>query len=400
MLETPVSQQEIAGLIGSTVRDVMTKNHGSQRAKVEVSQRLLKIAESFDSDSAHKQERERDHMRVFDRALRTGLKFMQGRDREVFDRFQAERRDMSDSTGGAYPGSPSSFFVPVSYERYVWQMMKQVDKLFDPDIVSFITTDRGGPMSLPLLDDTSSEATVIGQGQQTVQQEPATLGQLSFGICPTWQSGMWKASRSLMEDNAVDIPDLFASTSATRFRRGIGKSLVTTLLDAASLGVVAQGSASTDGAGGPNTVGVDDLHQLLNSVNAEYLASPKCRWLMNFSTYQTLLQIKDLQKRPVLREQYNADGEPMLLGRPVALCPSMASMSSTVSSPQEAVIPIALGDLSRFVVRVARGMRIVRLDEREAEYFRVLFESFARVDSGLILTAGSDSPVKYLTTAA
>jgi HK97 family phage major capsid protein len=401
VLETPVSQQEIAGLIGSTVRDVMTKNHGSPRAKVEVSQRLLRIAEGFDSDSAHKQEREREHMRVFNRALRTGLKFMQGRDREAFEAFQQERRDMSDSLGGAYPGSPASFFVPVAFEQHVWQMMKQVDRLFDPEIVTFLRTDKGGPMSVPMLDDTESAASVIQQGQSTVQQEPATLGQLSFGICPTWQSGMWKVSRSLMEDNAVNIPDLFASTSAKRFRRGIGKSLVTTLINAATLGRVAQGSASTDGQGSINTVGIDDLHALLSSLDPEYLASPKCRWVMNWSTYQALLQVKDLQKRPVLVEQYNADGEPVLLGRPVAICPSMASMSPTISSPQESVIPIALGDLSRFVVRVVSGsMRIIRLEERWAESFQLGFESYARVDSGVMVTGNASSPVQYLQTAA
>ena len=358
---------------------------------------LLRQGKGLDGNVAS--EREQRHLAIFDRALRHGIKHMADRDRAQFDTFQKERREMSDTDGGAFPGSPNSFLVPALFEQQVWQMMRQTDRLFDPDVVTFITSDRGGPMSVPMLDDTSSEASVIAQGQQTTQREPETLGQLSFDTATTWESGLWKVSRSLMADSAVDIPDLFASTSATRFRRGIGKSFVTTLLNAATLGAVANGSASNDGIGGP--VGTDDLHALLDAVDPEYLSSPKARWLMSFKTYQSLLlQIKDKQGRPILREMYNEVGEPMLLGRPIALCPAMASVSTTFSSPPQTVIPIAVGDLSRFVVRVAGPMRIVRMDERFAEVFQVGFESFVRADAGLMVTAGSDSPVKYLTTLA
>jgi HK97 family phage major capsid protein len=112
------------------------------------------------------------------------------------------------------------------------------------------------------------------------------------------------------------------------------------------------------------------------------------------------LAVKDRQSRPVIAEQYNAGGEPLLLGLPVAICPSMPSMSATTSSPQQSVTPIAVGDMGRLVVRVAGGMRIVRMDERWAELFQVGFESFVRADAGLMVTPGSDSPIKYLTTAA
>ena len=339
-------------------------------------------------------------MRIFDRALRHGTKHLSGEDRARFDRFQHEWRDMSDTGGGAYAGSPNGFFAPALFENQVWQMMKQVDRLFDPEVVTFVTTEKGGPMSIPNLEDTSSAASVLAQGESQNQQEPEVLGQLSFGVTPTWQSGLWKVSRSLMEDSGISIPDLFASTSATRFRRGIGRAFVTTLLNAATLGWVAQGSASNDGVGANNTCSTDDLHALLESVDAEYLAAPKAAWLMSFATYQALLRVKDKQGRPILQEQYNDAGEPMLLGLRIALCPSIASMSPTFSSPQQTVNPIAVGDLSRFMVRIARGMRIVRLDERWAEYFQVGFEGFARADAGLMVTAGSDSPIKYLQTAA
>jgi len=392
---------ESSGLIGQVVRDVMSKNYASQRSKVQVAQSLLKIAANFDDDADVRLQRQQEHMQLFERVvLRTQPAMMSDRDRDRLNAFGAERRDMQDTAGGAYPGSTTAFEVPVLFEAKVWEMMKAVDPLFDEDVVTFLRSDKGGPMSIPALDDTSSAATVIAQSESVVQAEPVTIGQLSFAVTSTWSSGLWKISRSLLADSGIPIPDLFAQTAATRFRRGIGASFVDTLLDAASLGWVAQGSSSTDGIGLENTIGVDDLHELLASVNTEYLSSPKCKWLMNFSTYQALLRVKDRQARPVLRENYNAAGEPILLGKPVAICPSMPSMSSTISSPAVSVAPVIVGDLSRLICRVAGPMRLVRIDERFAEYFQTAFESFVRADAGLMVTEGSDAPIKYLTTAA
>jgi hypothetical protein len=44
-----------------------------------------------------------------------------------------QQRDMG-STGGAYPGSPNGYFAPVDFMRSVKSMMKQVDRLLDPDV--------------------------------------------------------------------------------------------------------------------------------------------------------------------------------------------------------------------------------------------------------------------------
>ncbi len=401
MFENQNLSAETNGLIGSTIRDLMAKPYASRAAKLALSQQLLKIAGSFDSDADAKRQRDEEHMKLFNRALRNGTKLWNQRDLEQFNRFQIERRDMSDTApSGAYPASTNGFFVPMAFEEMVWQMLAATDKLFDESFVTFLRSDNARPLSQPQLDNTSSAAVVRPQGQAITIAEPPIIGQLSFPTASSWTSNMWRISRSLLEDNAVDIPGLFAATSAVRFRRGIGKANVATLLNAATLGWEAIGSSTTDGTGGPETCGIDNLHSLLASVNAEYLASPKAAWLMNFSTYQSLLQVKDMQKRPVLVEQYDADGNPLLFGKRVAICPSMPSMSSTTSSPQLTRTPIAVGDLGRFLVRVAGGMRIVRADERFAEYFQIGFESFVRTDALLNVTTGSDSPIKYLTTAA
>jgi hypothetical protein len=170
-MENQVSQ-EVAGLVGTTVRDVMNKPYGSQRAKIAVSQQLLKIAENFDSDAMQNRERQREHLRIFDTALRSGTKHMTGEDRARFDRFQRERRDMSDSNGGAYAESANGFFVPVLFEQQCWQMMKQTDRLFDEDVVAFLRSDRGGPLSI-----LSISKSALADEFQDLPNSPSSEGQ-------------------------------------------------------------------------------------------------------------------------------------------------------------------------------------------------------------------------------
>jgi len=227
------------------------------------------------------------------------------------------------------------------------------------------------------------------------------LGQLSFGTTPTWRSGVCKVSMELDTDSGINLDGLFAKAFATRFQRGIGKSNVNTLLSAATLGATATGSATNTGGveTGATTCGTDDLHALLSSLNEEYLASPKCYWAMRFKTYQALMSIKDKQGRPCLVEQYNTAGEPILLGKPVAYCPSMPAIGTGNK-------PIALGDFSRFIVRLAGDLRVQRQSERWIEQGLFGFEGFLRADAGLQVTSlplasppYSDSPIKYLQNA-
>jgi hypothetical protein len=130
MLENEVTQQEIDGFTGSVIQNVLNKSYGSPGVKRAVSKHLLKLTENSGVESSGTCERDREHMRIFDRfVLRSGTKFMPERERERLNAFDRELRDMSDNGGGAYPQSPNSFFVPTIFEARVWQMMKQVDRL-------------------------------------------------------------------------------------------------------------------------------------------------------------------------------------------------------------------------------------------------------------------------------
>jgi HK97 family phage major capsid protein len=104
------------------------------------------------------------------------------------------------------------------------------------------------------------------------------------------------------------------------------------------------------------------------------------------------MRVKDKQGRPVFAEQYNAVGEPILLGKRVAYCPSMPAIGLSNK-------PIALGDFGRFIIRVVKDMQVQRLGETFAEFLQVGYQAFLRADAGLQVTTG-DSPIKFLQNAA
>jgi HK97 family phage major capsid protein len=55
---------------------------------------------------------------------------------------------------------------------------------------------------------------------------------------------------------------------------------------------------------------------------------------------------------------------------------------------------VLFGDLSKYIVRTVKDMRVLRLVERYADYYQVGFQLFVRAD-GDLLNAGTN-PVKHL----
>lgn len=307
---------------------------------------------------------------------------------------EMQSRDMT-SAGGAYPSSPGGYFAPAEFQDAVKAMMRQTDRLFDPEVVTTIESDRGGPMSYPCFDDTSNPAQLVTQDAQSSKIEP-TLGQLSFPTCPTWRSGIALVSLELDQDSAFRFDELLARMFAIRFARGLGAANVATLLSAATIGVgpnTAPAIVGDDDSAPANPVtqvGYSDLCNLLATVDSAYLASPKCYWAMRFQTLLALWNLRDRQGRPIIPQQYNERAEPILLGKPVAVCPSMPAIGAGNS-------PIALGDFSYFVLRtVKNSLRVLRHGEQWIQYGQVGFQAFMRGQGGLQVAPGADCPIKVI----
>jgi HK97 family phage major capsid protein len=286
----------------------------------------------------------------------------------------------TDSAGG--------YFVPQGYFRdKVFSMLKAYDRLFDPKVVTVYDSENGNTLTVPMLNDTGVSAAVVSENAQSTEGEITAVGQLQLAKVPTWRSKQIVWSMELLQDSAFPAEDLIASAVALRFSRGIGASNVTTMLSAATSGATSAAAGAVTG---------DDLYALMDSVDPAYLASPKCYWTMSFATLISILKLKDSSNRYLFHPRTDADGNVLLLEKPVAICPSMPAIAASATS-------VALGDFSRLFVRVVKNsLKLQKYSQAPnlAEYGLFAFESFVRSNAGLLVVSGADSPIKYLTQAS
>jgi hypothetical protein len=302
-----------------------------------------------------------------------------------------ERRDLTSSTAGV--------FIPEAFNRMVWEAMRAYDSIFDDDFSTTIETDTGAAMDLFAVDDTETSASIVGEGTGSGEVDP-TAFKVQLAQAPLWDSKVVAVSMALLQDSAVDLPAMLSQALGARLARGIAPSLISTLLAAADLGATAAGDP-VNGSNGATQVGYADLIALRTSLNTAYRASGKCAWLMNDNTLAALDSLTDKNLRPLIHPVY-VNGQRMLLGYPVGICPSLPNIGHSNT-------PILFGALGYFVVRVVKdggekeSGRLIRITEAQGyiENLLVGFKSFLRCNGALLAAqAGSplmsDSPVKYL----
>jgi HK97 family phage major capsid protein len=276
------------------------------------------------------------------------------------------------------------FLVPQSFYDKLTYMLKAVDRLWDPAVVTMWESDHGNQAVVPMASD-AEVAVIIAENASSPEDEIATVDRLLLAKAPTWRSKKILWSIELLQDSSFPAEDVISAVVAKRFARGIGASNVSTLISGASSGTTSLAAGAVSYA---------DLFNLLGSVDPEYLSSPKCFWLMNFSTLISIYELKDTTGRAIIKPRVDAQGNFVIFEKPVAICPSMDSVSVAAGKP------IALGDMSRFVVRtVKNSMTLKRYSQTPnlAENGLVGFEGFVRTNSGLLVASGTNSPVKYLT---
>ena len=348
---------------------------------------LLGLAEQLDTEVRHGNHLRR--ARLTENELDMGMRTERTRDldqvRQDFvtalcfgaSALPDERRALSlgtDSAGG--------FLSPQVFSDRVFVAMKGFDPLFDPAVVTMIETKNGNACPIPLADDTSASASIVGENVQLNTTTDVTFDQLLLQKASSWKTSMVKASLELLQDSAFDIEQFLAKAFAARFARGIGAAFYTTLVGAASSGVSAAATVIT----------ADNLFDLIDSIDAAYLGS-RCCWLMRRSTLTYIRKLKDTAGLPVFPLDRDADGNFLLLDFPVRISPSADAIGTTNKS-------VLFGDLGFFVVRtVADSIRIRRFGETYATSAQVGFSGLIRANCGLAKASSADSPVKYLAHA-
>ncbi len=288
---------------------------------------------------------------------------------------------MSDAVEGA-------FIVPNQFYKTLLTGIAQFTELMEEKNVNLISSEKGGTMKLPQVDLSTITSTIIADNVDAPPVLNPVFGSLLLNGF-TYRTNPIAAQLNLEQDSFEAIISILTAAFSVGLARGIGSDLVNGSGSGAPMGILtaAANSGVTSAVNTGFTKG--ELQSIYFSVNRAYRVNPKCAWLMNDTTYNNILGLKDATtNRPLVN--ITEDGE-KLFGKRILISPDMPTAAGSKV--------ICFGDFSQYQVRVIRdGATVLRNSEAPGfvEKYAALYIGFLRVDAALNAPNGA-KPVVYGT---
>ncbi|MGH9737330.1 MAG: phage major capsid protein [Candidatus Acidiferrales bacterium] len=303
------------------------------------------------------------------------------------------------------------YFVPTSFFDRIFPAQRAADPLLSNDDVTCINSTNGRPMTIPTIGDVEAVATVVGESSDEGESDITNIGQAVIGAWRFKSPRFVVSNESFQDlDTGITVSNLFEKFASDRLQRGIGKKFMTGSGASEPLGLIGQIAASgvtpitplgagqnngTSASTGSVSIGSQDLANLFFSVNSAYRSSPKCAFLMNDTTYGSLLALTDKVGRNLELVKF-VNGQPTIFGKNVKIAPSCPNMAA---SAQGTVI---FGDLSYFMVRIVTegigiGVRVFQEAAGLIEQGNIALRAFVRADCAYLYSdPNSDAPINMI----
>lgn len=300
-------------------------------------------------------------------------------------------------------GAAGGYFVPSGIYDRALASMKKYDAVFDEQFSNICETTTGAVMPFPSWDDLANSSVQIGETLQSAEVDIANFSNVQLNAY-SFRSKIVAVSIELLEDSNFPWPVVLERVFANRHARGIGKALVTgsgmnaptglltAVVASGAVPVIAAGSSSNDGtnATGATSLGTQDLNDLYAKLDPVYRAS--AAWYMSDGSLSAIQRLVDKMGHTIVRFRDGFGDIPFILGKPVAVCPSMPSIGSGNNS-------VLFGDPGSFVQRRVPSSMYVRAFRENLTLVLnglVGFESWLRVDSNLIAPNTGFLPFQYI----
>lgn len=304
-------------------------------------------------------------------------------------------------------GVPGGYFVPLGMYDRAFETMKQYDQVFEDWASNVVETDNGASTAFPVWDDVANASVQVSEAAQSTEVDIANFGTTQLNAY-AFRSKIVAVSIELLEDSNFPLGKVLERVFAMRHARGVGAALIsgsgvaaptgllTAVVASGAVPVIASGSSSNTGGSetGATSVGTVDIGKLYASLNPAY--RPGAVFYMHDATLQYLAQLLDKQGRPVVSFRKgledDGDGTYVIMGKRVAVCNSMPTMGSAKN-------PIVFGNPLYFIQRRVPSSMYVRSFRENptlVQFGLVGFESWLRVDSGLVAPNANALPYNYI----
>lgn len=322
--------------------------------------------------------------RAFHNFLKFGINGLSADERDQVNRRASLIDDtaMFQAAQSVSTGSGGGYAVPDAAMAPLVEALKLSGGILGNSTI--IQSETGADLPIPTDNETAAMGEIVPENSQHNEGDLA-LGQVVLQSF-LYSSKIVRVSIQLMDDAGFNFGEFvlrklgerLGRVTASHWATGDGSSKPRGLVTAAGVGVTAASATA---------VTYDELVNLLHSVDPLYRAGGS--WVMNDTTFSAIRKLKDSQNRPLYGD-LGVNAPTSLLGKPVVIDPGVPAMATGNKA-------IIFGNLKSYYIRLVKAPRVLRLEERYADYGQLGFLSFLRADGDLI--DGGGGAVKALQMA-
>lgn len=326
-----------------------------------------------------------DHLdKVFAQFIRRGINSLGAEDRALME----SRFDTSiQNAAGVGTGAAGGYTVPPAFrDKFV-----EVRKAFGPMLqeAEVIETDTGANLPWPTNDDTGNMGAILAENTQVTEQD-VTFGTASLDAY-MYTSKLVRASLQFLQDSpngdtwlARKLGERVGRILNNHFTVGTGTAQPDGIVTSATVGVTGTGSFATTGG-----VTGDQLIDLTESLDPAY-ASGDLKFMLHQSARKTARKLKDSQGQYLWQPALQQGVPSLIAGYPFVINNDMPTLAQSSKS-------VLFGDIrAAYVIRIVKGLTVLRLVERYADFLQVGFLGFERADG----TLQDANAVRVLQTTA
>ena len=316
---------------------------------------------------------------AFEKYLRNGMGSLNANERSMM----AELRGTSTQVVGT--DSLGGFLVPQEFSNEL-----DMATLFTGEVERLakkLNTAGGALLDYPTINDTATDAGLISEAAAvTVQDMTFANAQLSAYN----YASQVRVSMQLLQDNAFDLNAFLAEAMGERIARATNAAFTTGTGSSQPQGIIT-GASLGNTAASATAIAADDILDLIHSIDPSYRNKPSFGLMANDSVIAAIraLGLGSANDFPIFIPSMTAGEPDKLFGFNLYY---NNDMTSAITTGQKTLLA---ADFSKFVVRSAGGVQMVRLNERYMDELEVGFVSYARKDSKVLDTRA----VKYLAQA-
>lgn len=331
-----------------------------------------------------KEDENKEKLDIFARAMHQGFDALSEPEQRIYKSMAVEKRGTATQISGT--AGLGGFLVPVLLQNEIIKLMKLYSGVLQVAKVRFTAT--GGQITFPSRNTTGRKAVKTAESGSIAVQD-ITYTQIVMDAYK--YTDALKISYELLQDSEFDILAEFQDAFSESFGRAANDTL--TLGDGTGdpNGIVV---ASTLGktAASATAITLGELIDLSHEVDPAYRASPTCGYMMNDKILAVIkkLSLAATNMGAGTWQPSFRDGAPATInGFPYWVNQDMVSTVATATKT------VLFGDFSKYNVRIAKDMTILRNDALHMATGEVGFYAHARWDGELFDTTA----VKHLVQA-